>query len=83
MSENQLISSHLFAEYLKQCCILNSERLLWTPADEKDGSREIANSRDGAVSMDRSAEDSMVAPLHGATESGGVRRKGPDNEAWI
>ena len=31
----QLISSHRFAEHLKQCCTLNSERLLHaTPVEE-------------------------------------------------
>ena len=33
--ENQLISSRRFAEHLKQCYTESSERLLWTPADEK------------------------------------------------
>ena len=36
---SQQISSHWFAEKLKDCCSKNSERLLWMPADEKDGSR--------------------------------------------
>ena len=60
--ENQLISSHRFAERMKQCRIQNSERLLRTPVDQKDGSRKIASSREGAVSVDRRAED-WVVPL--------------------
>ena len=35
-SENQLTSSHRFAEHLKQCCIQDSERLLRTLVDEKE-----------------------------------------------
>ena len=59
--KNQLISSHRFAGRFKQCCTQNSERLLQTPVNEKDGSaRKIASSREGAVSVDRCAEDGLV-----------------------
>ena len=63
LRENHLISSHRFAEHLKQCCTQNSEGPLRTPADEKDGSRKIANSREASVSVDRYAED-LVVPLY-------------------
>ena len=33
------------------------QTVIQTPVDEKDGSREIANSRQGAVLVDRCAED--------------------------
>ena len=38
--ENQLISSHYFADHLKQRCTQNSERLLRTPVDEKKSGRD-------------------------------------------
>ena len=60
--ENHLISNHWFAEYVRQFCTQNSERLLQAPADEKDGSKKIASSRDDAVSVKRCAED-WVVPL--------------------
>ena len=56
MCENQLISSQ------QHYCTQNSERLLWTPADEKDGLRKLASSSKGAVSTDTCVED-WVVPL--------------------
>ena len=67
--ENRLIPSHRLPEHLKQCFTQNSERLLRTPADEKDGSRKTASSREIAISMDRCAEGKVV-PLRGVTKSG-------------
>ena len=52
LCENQLISSHRFAENSKRCCTQNSERLLRTQVDEKDGSRKFGSRREGAVSVD-------------------------------
>ena len=60
--ENKLISSHRFAKHLKQCCTKNSERLLQTPVDDEDGLRTIVSSLEGAVSVDRCAEE-WVVPL--------------------
>ena len=36
-----LILGHLCPGHLKQCCTQNSERLLRTPGDEKEGSRQL------------------------------------------
>ena len=90
--ENQLISSHRFAQYLKQCCTQNSERLLRTPVsldEKKDRLRKIAGSTENAVSVDKCSEDWEVSPhifflslclwrflFRSVTKSGGVKRKG-------
>ena len=65
--ENQPIPSHRFAQF-KRRCAQNSKRLLRTPADEKDGSSKIASSREGAVSVDRCAEE-WVVPLSRRNQS--------------
>ena len=60
--ENQLASSHRFAEYLKYCRVKSSERLLRTPVDEKtDESRKLT--REGADSVERRRAEDSVMPL--------------------
>ena len=85
--ENQMISSYLFAQHLKQCCTQNSERPLQMPTDEKDGSKKITSSRVGTVSewalfQWTDMVRTVLCTLRGLTKSGRVRRQGPENEAW-
>ena len=47
--ENQLLSSRRFAKHFMHCCTQNSDRRIRTPADERNGWREIASSTEGAV----------------------------------
>ena len=66
---------------LKQRCTQNSERLLRTLADDKDGSRKITSTREGAVSVDRSRRTVQFL-FYGVTKPGRVGGKEPDDEAW-
>ena len=56
MCENQPISSHQFAERLKQCCTHNSDRLLQMLVVEKDRSKSQII-REGIDLVDRYVED--------------------------
>ena len=47
----QLISSHRLVEHREQSCEQKSKSSLWTPVDEKDGSKTIAFIREGADSV--------------------------------
>ena len=51
------------------------------PVDDKDRARKVASSRQGAVLVDKCADDWPV-PFYGITKSCRVRWEVPDNKAW-
>ena len=79
--QNQLISSHWFAEHLKQCCTQNSKRLSQTLVDENDRLRKIASSEEG-VCFGRQVRRGLGGAPFVVKPNLPVKRHGPDNEAW-